>query len=82
MAQEGSPHRPTRKQRKPAKQGTEDPKRDPQQMQLEVEDEGIRAAFRPEAEGAAEEEQQEAQKRTLLEQRKGVRQKEKKRLLA
>lgn len=83
MAQEGSPHRPTRKQRKPAKQGTEDPERDPQQMQLEVEDEGIRAAFRPEAEGAAEEEQQEeAQKGTLLEQRKSVRQKEKKRLLA
>lgn len=51
-------------------------------MRLEVEDEGIRAAFRPEAEGAAEEEQQEAQRRTLLEQRESVRQKEMKRLLA
>lgn len=49
-------------------------------MQLEAEVEGIRAAFRPEVEGAAEE-QQEAQKRALTEQREGVRQKEKKRLL-
>ena len=81
MAQEGSPHRPTRKQRKPAKQGTEAPERDPQQMQLEAEVEGIRAAFRPEAEGAAEEEQQEAQKRALTEQRESVRQKERKKLL-
>lgn len=50
-------------------------------MQLEAEVEGIHAAFRPEAEGAAEEEQQEAQKRALTEQRESVRQKERKKLL-
>lgn len=49
---------------KPAKQGTEAPETDVQKMQLEGEDEGVRAALRPEAEGA-EEEQQEAQKRAL-----------------